>query len=100
MVMVFADAIGDKPPAAKSVRAFLAEPHQGILLHRSVWHALNRFPIGGGAVYALLTTRETQAELEAERSGGPKPRLTDVHDFALEQTTFRIAIAANAERRA
>jgi ureidoglycolate lyase len=99
MVMVVAAPTGEEPPAAQSVRAFLAEPHQGILLHRSVWHALNRFPIGGGAVYALLTTRETQAELEAERSGGPKPGLTDVHDFSLKQTTFRIAIATDAERR-
>jgi ureidoglycolate lyase len=99
MVMVVASPTGVEPPAAHSVRAFLAEPHQGILLHRSVWHALNRFPIGGGAVYALLTTHETQAELEAERRGGPKPQLTDVHDFTGEQTTFRIAIASNADLR-
>lgn len=91
MVMVVAAPTGDETPSPQSVRAFLAEPHQGILLNRSVWHALNRFPVGGSAVYALLTTRETQAELEAERNGGRTPLLTDVHDFSKEKTTFRIA---------
>ncbi|QIE56601.1 hypothetical protein G5B40_14835 [Pikeienuella piscinae] len=92
MVMVVAPKTGEDAPAAASVRAFLVGQHQGILLHRSVWHALNRFPIGGSAVHALVTTAATQAELEAERRGGPKPRLTDVHDFSTEKTTFRIEI--------
>lgn len=95
MVMVVAPPHGAEPPPADSVRAFLVEPQQGILLRRSVWHALNRFPIGGGALYALVTTRETQAELEAERSGGPAPVLTDVHDYLREQTTFRVTITSN-----
>ncbi len=97
MVMVVAPESGAEPPPADTVRAFVVGPHQGILLRRSVWHALNRFPIGGNAVYALLTTRETQAELEAERHGGPTPRLTDVHDFSAEETTFRISIPPNCE---
>ena len=98
MVMVVAAPRGAEPPPADTVRAFLVEPHQGILLRRSVWHALNRFPIGGSAVYALLTTRETQAELEAERSGGPAPMLTEVHDYLTEDTTFSITIPPGVER--
>jgi len=97
MVMVVAPKTGGEAPSASSVRAFLVEAHQGILLHRSVWHALNRFPIGGSAVHALLTTAATQAELEAERRGGPIPRLTDVHDFSTEETTFRIKIQPDVQ---
>ena len=97
MVMVVAPKTGVDAPSAYSLRAFLVGPHQGILLHRSVWHALNRFPIGGSAVHALLTTAATQAELEAERRGGPTPRLTDVHDFSTERTTFRIEIRSDVE---
>lgn len=95
MVMVVAPDSCAAAPDPETVRAFLVAPHQGILLARSVWHALNRFPIGGSAVYALLTSRETQAELEHQRAGGPTPRRTDVHDFADAGMAFRLAIPAD-----
>jgi ureidoglycolate hydrolase len=84
MVMVVAADTGPDLPRPEALRAFLFAPHQGILLGRAVWHAVNRFPIGGNAVCAVLTTRETQAELEQARSGGPPPRRTEFHDFATE----------------
>ena len=96
MVMVVAEASGTAAPLPRSVRAFLVGPQQGILLRRSVWHALNRFPIGGKAVYALLTTRETQAELETERAGGQTPQLTDVHNFRLQGLELRIELPPDA----
>jgi len=92
MVMAGAEPTDGPKPRLESVRAFLVAPHQGILLGRSVWHALNRFPIGASAVYTLVTTRETQAELEAERRGGPTPRLTDVYDFGGLDLSFNIAL--------
>ena len=92
MAMVVAEDTGAAPPRPDALRAFLFSPHQGVLLWRSVWHAVNRFPIGGNAVCALLTTHETQAELERARSGGPAPRRTAFHDFAAEGQGFRLVI--------
>lgn len=84
MVMAVALGNGAQPPALADVRAFYVPAHQGILLKAQTWHGLNRFPLGGAARYAFLTTAETQAELEAQRADGTPPRLTEVHDFAAE----------------
>lgn len=95
MVMAVAAPTTSPAPNPESVRAFMVAPHQGVLLGRSVWHALNRFPIGASAVYTLVTTCETQAELEAERRGGPSPQLTDVYDFGELGLTFTIEIPSD-----
>ena len=74
-----------RPPAPDSVRAFLIPGDRGILLHRGTWHALTRFPAQPpGAAFALLTSADTQAELEREHADGTAPRLTDVVDYAAE----------------
>lgn len=90
MIMVVAPQTGAEPPEPAAVRAFLVPGDKGILLWRGIWHSLNRFPVGGSGVFALLTTAETQAELEAEKHGGPTPHLTDVYDYAADGITFRL----------
>lgn len=75
-------------PAPASVEAFLVPGNCGVMLWKGVWHALNRYPVraeGGG--FALLTSHDTQAELERELRLGDKPKLTQAVDYA---TTFNV----------
>jgi ureidoglycolate lyase len=92
MVMVVAADAGPAAPRPEALRAFLFAPHQGVLLHRAVWHSVARFPIGGNAVCALVTTHETQDELEQARAGGPAPRRTQFHDFAAGGREIRLVV--------
>jgi ureidoglycolate lyase len=97
MVMVVApltdpsDRSALPPPA--SVRAFLVGGDMGILLLKGVWHALNRFPVHRAAAsFALITSTETQRELERQLNQGSEPELTQAVDY--EQrfgVSFRIA---------
>ncbi|MEQ8967518.1 MAG: ureidoglycolate lyase [Azospirillaceae bacterium] len=74
---------GEAVPAPSDLRAFLVPGDTGVLLHRGVWHALNRFPARPpSAGFALLTSAATQEELEREKREDYRPALTDVHDFA------------------
>ncbi len=97
MVVAPADAqSGDpRPPGPESVRAFLVPGDRGILLWRRTWHALTRFPVrSAGAEFALLTSVETQRELERERRDGTPPRVTHVVDYAGEMgVAFRVVDA-------
>lgn len=86
MVMVVAPrtdpANRDDIPAPESVQAFLIPGDCGVMLWRGVWHALNRYPVnppGGG--FALLTSRDTQNELERQLHTGYEPRLTQAVDY-------------------
>ena len=73
----------DDAPAPDSVRAFLVDGEQGVLMWKGTWHAFNRFPAGPpGLSFALLTGADTQAELERQTAGGPRPALTHVVDYA------------------
>jgi ureidoglycolate hydrolase len=75
-------------PAPESVQAFLIPGDRGVMMWKGVWHALNRFPVkapGGG--FALLTSRETQSELERQLKTGSQPQLTQAVDY---QTRFSV----------
>jgi ureidoglycolate hydrolase len=86
IMVVAPPTAGDAVPDAADVRAFLVPGDTGIVLHRGVWHALNRFPARPpGVGFALLTSSATQAELERQKRDGTRPALTDVHDFAAEE---------------
>ena len=90
-VMVVAPP-GDAAPEADSLRAFLVPGNLGMLLGRRTWHALTRFPARpSGATFALLTSAETQAELERQNADGTQPRLTRVADYAENRgLSFRV----------
>jgi len=85
-VMVVATTSGaEARPTPETVRAFYVPGDRGIMLWRGTWHALTRFPVhASGAAFALITGRETQAELEREARDGTRPRLTEVIDFAAQ----------------
>jgi ureidoglycolate lyase len=96
MVMVVAptdpsDRSALPPPA--SLRAFLVGGDTGILLWKGVWHALNRFPVRrAAAAFALVTSTETQRELERQLKQGSEPELTQAVDYEqLFGVSFRIA---------
>ncbi len=72
----------DAGPDPHQLRAFLVPGTHGVMMWRGVWHTLNRFPTsppGGG--FVLLTSSETQAELEHQRLHGSLPELTHVVDY-------------------
>jgi ureidoglycolate hydrolase len=96
MIMVVAPgtdpANWEDVPAPESVQAFLIPGDCGVMLWKGVWHALNRYPIkppGGG--FALLTTRETQNELERQLHTGYQPQLTQAVDY---ETRFDVRFEA------
>ena len=69
-------------PSPTSLRAFLLEGSSGALLWKGVWHSLNRFPVQPpGADFALLTSAETQRELERQSHEGLPPRLTQAFNY-------------------
>ena len=69
----------DALPAPETFRAFLLDGRQGLLMHRGVWHALDRFPVSSPHVdVAFLTSAATQAELMPGAAGTPK--LTQIAD--------------------
>ena len=68
-------------PPPESFRAFLLDGRQGLLMHKGVWHALDRYPVSTPHVdVAFLTSAATQAELLPGAAGEPK--LTQVVDYA------------------
>ncbi len=79
-------------PEPDAVRAFHLEGDRGILLWRGTWHALDRFAVRPPHVdFALITGRETQAELERQSAGGALPKLTQAVDYlALRDTRFTV----------
>lgn len=99
MVVAPANAGDDNPgfPEPNSVRAFLVPGDRGILLWRGTWHALTRFPVmSTGAEFALLTSVNTQRELEREKRDGTPPKLTRVVDCAEENgLTYRVVDTRN-----
>ena len=82
-IMVVAEATPDRAaPEPESVRAFVVEGAQGILLWTGTWHSIARFPIDAPHVdMCFVTDVETQAELEACKADGSRPRLTHYVDF-------------------
>ncbi len=81
-------------PDPRELRAFLVPGTHGVMMWRGVWHTLNRYPTrapGGG--FVLLTSKETQSELEREKRDGLQPQLTHVFDYAeRDGTRFEIRI--------
>jgi ureidoglycolate lyase len=79
------------PPPA-SLRAFLLGGDTGVLLWKGVWHALNRFPVNRAtANFALITSAETQRELERQVDQGVEPELTQAVDYGQRfGVSFRI----------
>jgi ureidoglycolate hydrolase len=83
----------DDAPDANRLRAFLVPGTHGVMMWRGVWHALNRFPIrppGGG--FVLVTSRETQSELEHQLHEGSEPQLTHVFDYARCDACFEVRL--------
>ena len=71
----------DALPAPEAFRAFLLNGRQGLLMHKGVWHALDRFPVSSPHVdVAFITSAATQAELMPGARAAPK--LTQVVDYA------------------
>ncbi len=69
-------------PGPETVRAFLVDGAQGVMLWRATWHALTRFPVPvAGAAFAMITGAATQQELERQNRDGTRPELTQVVDF-------------------
>lgn len=69
-------------PSPESVRAFLVDGTQGVLLWKGTWHALTRFPVpAAGGAFAMITGAATQHELERQNRDGTRPRLTEIADF-------------------
>lgn len=97
MVMVVAPRTDpgnwDDLPQPESLEAFLIPGNCGVMMWKGVWHALNRFPVkppGGG--FALLTSHETQNELERELHTGYRPKLTQAVDYeAAFDVSFQMA---------
>lgn len=90
LVMVVAPP-GDAP-SPDSLRAFLLDGTRGLLMHEGTWHTLDRYPVRPPYVDVLfLTARATHEELMRERDGGPKPRLTELLDFAAQGIEFEVA---------
>ncbi|MFM8801211.1 MAG: ureidoglycolate lyase [Tagaea sp.] len=82
----------DAAPRPDSLRAFLLDGTRGLLMHDGVWHTLDRYPVRPPHVDVLfLTARATQEELMREQAGGPKPVLTELHDFADAGIAFEVA---------
>lgn len=78
-------------PAPDSLRAFLLDGSRGLLMHEGTWHTLDRYPVRPPYVDVLfLTARATHDELMREQAGGPKPRLTELHDFAAQGIEFEV----------
>ena len=72
-------------PRPETVRAFLVDGAQGIMLWRGTWHALTRFPVPtAGGAFAMITGADTQQELERQSRDGTRPQLTQVVDFKKE----------------
>ena len=72
-------------PRPESVRAFLVDGAQGVMLWRRTWHALTRFPVpAAGGAFAMITGAATQQELERQSRDGTRPELTQVVDFEKE----------------
>ncbi len=85
-VMVVADrtdaADRSMLPGPETVRAFLVDGAQGVMLWRATWHALTRFPVpAAGAAFAMITGAATQQELERQNRDGTRPELTQVVDL-------------------
>lgn len=72
-------------PRPETVRAFLVDGAQGVMLWRGAWHALTRFPVpAAGGAFAMITGAATQHELERQNRDGTRPALTQVVDFEKE----------------
>ncbi len=69
-------------PRPETVRAFMVDGAQGIMLWKATWHALTRFPVpAAGSAFAMITGAATQHELERQNRDGTRPELTQVVDF-------------------
>ncbi|MFM7345164.1 MAG: ureidoglycolate lyase [Tagaea sp.] len=78
-------------PSPESLRAFLLDGTRGLLMREGTWHTLDRYPVRPPYVDVLfLTARATHEELMREQAGGPKPRLTELHDFAAQGIEFEV----------
>jgi ureidoglycolate lyase len=84
----------DALPAPETFRAFLLDGRQGLLMHKGVWHALDRFPVASPHVdVAFITSTATQAELMPGATA--QPRLTQVVDYAERLgVEFEVALRA------
>lgn len=81
---------GDRP-LADQVVALLLNPGTGILLHRGVWHTLDRLPLAPPGSTGLLLTESETADDFARRGPGQRPARSDVVDLqALEGVEFEI----------
>jgi ureidoglycolate hydrolase len=84
---------GRDRPGADDVVALLLNPGTGILLHRGVWHALERLAIAPPCAMGLLLTESETASDNAERGPGQRPVRSDVVDLkALEGIEFEVEL--------
>lgn len=91
LVMVVAPPTAGSAPDPSSLRAFLLDGTRGLLMHEGTWHTLDRYPVRPPYVDVLfLTARATHEELMREQAGGPKPVLTELHDFAAQGIAFEV----------
>ncbi len=87
MVVAGPTDAGDRStlPLPETVRAFLVDGAQGVMLWKGAWHALTRFPVpAAGGAFAMITGAATQQELELQNRDGTQPKLTQVVDFENE----------------
>jgi ureidoglycolate hydrolase len=72
-------------PRPETVRAFLVDGTQGVMLWKGTWHALTRFPVPAtSSAFAMITGAATQQELERQNRDGTQPKLTQVIDYEKE----------------
>lgn len=75
--VVFVAATPDAPAPA-DVRGFLVPGDTAILIARNCWHSSSFAVDPRGALFALISDRETESELERAALDGPPHRYTHV----------------------
>jgi len=69
-------------PRPEDVHAFLIDGTKGYMLYKGAWHTLDRFPLSPpSAVFVVLSTRETAADLKLAYEGKGGFKLTQEVDF-------------------
>lgn len=74
-------AATDGAPDPREVQGFYVPGDTGVIIGRGIWHS-SSFPMDArGAQWALISDRETEAELEAAGLGGTPSVLTEACSF-------------------
>lgn len=93
IMVVAAPTANSRPPDPQSVRGFIVEGSQGLLLRKGTWHSISRFPLRAPYIdICFITDVETQTELESCKATGKCPHLTHYADFKTTHSlAFRMA---------